>query len=839
MSDITNTFIHIENGAHTGAFGKNSLPEPTENQCRAGNYKMGRIFLYGLPIAIEQPRGTYRTGIDTKTGKRWVSRMAAHYGYFSNTKGKDGDGVDVFVGFYPQSEQAYVANQFIDGGFDEHKVLLAYPDEQSAKRAYLDSYERGWNGLESITPLSISQLKWWLKNGDMSRPLRLQNIPPEGLENMNRVYWNNDALPYDHTLDGLLYDIRRSENGDLLMDAVSIQDFIEDSDGILALDGLVTPYARLERKMEILRGIMERVSTAVKPVALQITEPFKQRGVANVAAVFELSDGQTVSVFLHNPDVTPNKMAPMDEVISWKWLLNKKDITIVVAPERGEDLNPREVARRIIKLAEKNSAAFTRANAKRSERMQNIENLKTEIVGLEKELADAHHELEVAKVEAENRKPISQPDPNPPEPQPDNIAETTNPAKQEKDDSNIHVPFTMATNGKVIAYDRDGNALPDDWTGVVISSEGSGSTPTYFYLGQDNGERSFHGLQAETYEEALKESEKYQNSLEINHDDQTKSGDVANTTAASGDIFTVASKSFESYLEESKGDTFEAAKAFFKSEMQGKIIRTVIGDVHMLGSSWREMKRGMKSDELKAKLVSLVPEILSTGTYNGRTELNKNRSDQFVAFHFFEKEMVFDGGILVTAGVNVGERPNGEFVYTVYGIGHDGISNWIKKKAAPENSLDAALIRGELFRGPGVPSEPTAKPGSTSSPLLTMDSILDEANSNVNVESDVINIVILKVIDQTSGKRVSDLEDGLIQEPGSKVDRITDPDSDLATVLQDIVDGKYDDTDLNRLLDMIDEAANAIINAGLGDQYDALIGAAAEHWASLDLKVNG
>ncbi|MFZ4538415.1 hypothetical protein [Propionivibrio sp.] len=30
--------------------------------------------------------------------------------------------------------------------------------------------------------------------------------------------------------------------------------------------------------------------------------------------------------------------------------LNKKDITIVVAPERGEDLNVREMARRIMKL---------------------------------------------------------------------------------------------------------------------------------------------------------------------------------------------------------------------------------------------------------------------------------------------------------------------------------------------------------------------------------------------------------------------------------------------------------------------------------------------------------
>lgn len=142
--------------------------------------------------------------------------------------------------------------------------MLAFPDEESAKRAYLDSCERGWNSLESIVPLSISQLKWWPKHGDMSKPLRIQNIPPEGLENMKRVYWDKDALSYDQTLNSLLYDIRRSENGDLLMDAVSIQDFIEDSDGVLVLDAMVTPYAKLERKMEILRGIMERVSTTVR-----------------------------------------------------------------------------------------------------------------------------------------------------------------------------------------------------------------------------------------------------------------------------------------------------------------------------------------------------------------------------------------------------------------------------------------------------------------------------------------------------------------------------------------------------------------------------------------------
>ncbi|MDC8446086.1 MAG: hypothetical protein LV471_09210 [Nitrosomonas sp.] len=414
------TFLNIENAAHGGAFGKNPIPEPTEAQCKAGNYKMGRVSFQGLSIAIEQPRGTYRTGIDSKTGKRWTSRMAAHYGYISGTKGADGDGVDCFVGPYPQSEIAYAINQYIDGRFDEHKIMLAFPDEETARNAYLHSHERGWKGLKSIIPLSINQLKWWLKHGNKSQPIKLENLPPEGLEAMTRkVHWDENAQPYNATIDQVLYEIRQSDSGEnLLLDAVRIDEIIADSDGILALDALVTPYIKLQRKMEVLQGVMERMGTGIKPVAMQITEPFKQFGVANVAVVYELSDGQTVSIYFHNPDATPAKLSPNDDVISYKWLLNKKDITIVVAPERGEDLNVREVARRILKLAEKNSPAFARANSKRADRMQNIQSLKDEIVVLEAELKSAQNELEIAKVAAEDRKPV------PRQPEADNADKT-------------------------------------------------------------------------------------------------------------------------------------------------------------------------------------------------------------------------------------------------------------------------------------------------------------------------------------------------------------------------------------------------------------------------------
>jgi hypothetical protein len=407
-STDSDLIARIEAAAQESAFGHNPRPIPSEAQCAAGNYKLGRVDWRGLKLAIEQPRNSYREGTD-KNGVKWRTRLAAHYGYISGTRGADGDPVDCFIGTFPTAETAYVINQYVDGRFDEHKLMLCFMDEPSAIRAYLDSYDRGWSGLHSIVPASITQLRWWLQNGNLSRQLTPESLPFEGKSTMlkpaHNVYWDYAACePREDSIPAILYRLRAEDPGnDLLMDSVSLADIYSEADAILTFDAMVTPYAKLEARLNILKAVMERSGGAVKPVALQISEPFKQRGVANVAGVFELSDGQTVSVFFHNPDVTPKKIQPADELISWKWLLNKKDITIVVAPEQGHDLNVREVARRLMKLAEKNSAAFVRANAKRAERMQSIEALKSEAARKEAELADLNHQIEVAKVEREDR----------------------------------------------------------------------------------------------------------------------------------------------------------------------------------------------------------------------------------------------------------------------------------------------------------------------------------------------------------------------------------------------------------------------------------------------------
>ena len=393
----------IESAAHDGAFGDNPLPSPTEAQCKAGNYKVGRAEFLGFKVSIEQPRGSYRSGTDAN-GNRWVSRMAAHYGYFTGTRGKDGDPIDVFIGPWPAADTAYIINQYVGGQFDEHKVMLGYPDEASARQSYFDSYDRGWDGLHGLVPATLQQLRWWLANGDHSRPVRPEHLPYAGTTMTQRIYWDSaNGLPADMTLPELLYRLRRAEDGDLLLDSVSVADIMEDADEVLIMDALTTPFAKAGAKMEVLKNVMDRAGGGkLKVNAVQITDPFTSRGVANVAAIFELSDGQTVSVYLHNPDVSPKKIQPSDELISWKWLLNKKDITIVVAPERGADLNVREVARRIMVLAAKNSDAFARANRKRAAAMQEITQLTAEISTLELELEDAKRENEVVRQELDD-----------------------------------------------------------------------------------------------------------------------------------------------------------------------------------------------------------------------------------------------------------------------------------------------------------------------------------------------------------------------------------------------------------------------------------------------------
>lgn len=125
----------------------------------------------GVPLVIEYEPG------DVREGKGWKRKMNCYYGRIKHTRGKDGDGVDFFLSPDYQSGfggLVFVVNQIDqDGNFDEHKVLLGFPDYQTAVDCYLANYPKGWKMFETVKVLSIPELKAWLERGDKSVPKRM------------------------------------------------------------------------------------------------------------------------------------------------------------------------------------------------------------------------------------------------------------------------------------------------------------------------------------------------------------------------------------------------------------------------------------------------------------------------------------------------------------------------------------------------------------------------------------------------------------------------------------------------------------------------------------------
>jgi hypothetical protein len=162
-----------------------------------------------------------------------------------------------------------------------------------------------------------------------------------------------------------------------MLDPLSLAEVHEGQD-IARMDALVVEAGMLKPKMLQLQRVMSQAgaTSGLAVLDFQLSEPVRRFGGVHIAAIFELNDGQTVTVWLHNPDSTPARLTPADTLVSWKWMLNKKDITGVVAPENGRDLPSRDVARRVMSLAAKNSAAFGKANQRRAAKMVAIETLK-------------------------------------------------------------------------------------------------------------------------------------------------------------------------------------------------------------------------------------------------------------------------------------------------------------------------------------------------------------------------------------------------------------------------------------------------------------------------------
>lgn len=133
----------------------------------------GHIDHQGLNIAVENRKGSVRSGVD-KDGKPWRTVMKHPYGYIKNTKGADGDEVDVYVGPDKKALNAYVVHQHkSDGkGYDEDKVMLGFPSRAAAEKAYLAHYNDP-KFLGPISEVPMEKLKGLVEEGKQMKKISM------------------------------------------------------------------------------------------------------------------------------------------------------------------------------------------------------------------------------------------------------------------------------------------------------------------------------------------------------------------------------------------------------------------------------------------------------------------------------------------------------------------------------------------------------------------------------------------------------------------------------------------------------------------------------------------
>lgn len=116
--------------------------EPMPDEAASSKYKKPRVEWQGLTIAIENPAGSVRRGMN-RHGITWEVRMRFDYGEILGTLGVDGDPVDVILGPNLEAPIVYVVHQRKVNdwaNYDEDKCCVGFDSQEDASQAFLSNY---------------------------------------------------------------------------------------------------------------------------------------------------------------------------------------------------------------------------------------------------------------------------------------------------------------------------------------------------------------------------------------------------------------------------------------------------------------------------------------------------------------------------------------------------------------------------------------------------------------------------------------------------------------------------------------------------------------------------
>jgi len=110
-----------------------------------------------------------------------------------------------------------------------------------------------------------------------------------------------------------------------------------------------------------------------------IGKPRQSGMFATVTVQFPVSDGQTITIVFHSPDNNKMKITAADEILAFRWLLNKRDITVAVSPEGEADVSLEEVGKRVAMLVGKNAKAFATKSKDIAEQKASLETVRGQV----------------------------------------------------------------------------------------------------------------------------------------------------------------------------------------------------------------------------------------------------------------------------------------------------------------------------------------------------------------------------------------------------------------------------------------------------------------------------
>lgn len=320
----------------------------------------------------------------------------------ADEKGFDDLGFDATIGSQDDSYAVinlfdsvnrYIDSVAIAGADDaEHAIHLALSQFDYLEPAYATLVANEGDG--SFEP-SFDSLCWesdtiakLMNNRSQDRGHYLPIITKKMLDTEKNRVTNNDVLwdgvnlvSHSGDYSRLLVDIQKNDSHHELTAQFDMAGFLANLDVTeLGLDALMDTNNRLDlMKERLFRALAKQSVDGLSVTDAVLTKPFKKAGMANVAMQFNLSDGQTFTILFHNPDADPKKLGAQDTMVSWKWMLNKRDITAAVSPKNGENVQLAPLATRMMKVAKVNSKRFAAAQSKKAQNQQALTDAQKEV----------------------------------------------------------------------------------------------------------------------------------------------------------------------------------------------------------------------------------------------------------------------------------------------------------------------------------------------------------------------------------------------------------------------------------------------------------------------------